>query len=115
MFLLRAAFWLSLVLFLIPSEPGNGNGPRAGVFEAVLAARGALADLAGMCTRQPDVCSNGGVALQAFGDKVRTGAAMLSETLGDRLGGSGNAAAQGTLRPEDMRPAWHAPSAAGKA
>ena len=117
MFLLRAAFWLTLVLFLIPADPAAGS--RAGVLEAIVAARGAIADMAAMCDRQPDVCANGGAALQAFGERARTGAAMLSRTLDQTLARDGKQTAgrdgAGTLDPTDLLPVWRDPAGGGKA
>lgn len=119
MFILRAAFWLSLVVFLIPSESGKGTGPAAGALQAIVAARGALADLAGMCSRQPEVCSQGGAALQAFGDHARVAVGVLYQTLGSQFAAAGNgakdSAPQGTLRPADVLPAWRGPAPGGKA
>ena len=113
MFLLRSAFWLTLVLFLIPGE-GAGDA-KAGALEALLAARGAVVDLAGMCDRQPEVCANGGAALLALGARARDGAATLYQAFDGKLAGDDpmkamGDAARGTLLPEDAAPAWQAPA-----
>lgn len=78
MFLLRAVFWLSIVVLLIPGDPAGGReAPSVSAIDAILAARGAIADLSGMCTRQPEVCDHGGAALSAFGAKARYSATYL--------------------------------------
>ena len=113
MFLIRAAFWFSVVMLLIPGDPNSGTeAPRVSAVDAIVAAQGAVSDLAGMCERQPEVCSNGGAALAAFGAKARYSATLLysffegTETA-PRLPGVPSG---GTLTPEDMAPQWHAPA-----
>jgi hypothetical protein len=116
MFILRAAFWLTLVVFLIP---GGADSPRAGAIEALLAARGAIADIAGMCERQPDVCNKGGAALLAFGEKAKLGASLFYQTIDSKIVTGKlkdvGSPPHGTLRPEDIDPAWRDPVAGGKA
>jgi hypothetical protein len=113
MFLIRAAFWFSVVVLLIPGDPNSGSkAPRVSAIDAILAAQGAVSDLAGMCERQPEVCSNGGAALAAFGAKARYSASLFYSVFegsepAPRLPG---VPAGGTLTPEDMAPPWHAPA-----
>ena len=56
-FLLRAAFWLSLVVLLIPADPSETARPRAArsvsTFEAIGAAQSTFEDLRGFCSRNP--------------------------------------------------------------
>ncbi len=112
MFLIRAAFWFSVVVLLIPGDPNSGaEAPRVSAVDAIVAAQGAVADLAGLCERQPDVCTSGGAALAAFGAKARYSATLLyglfeGTEAAPRLPG---VPAGGTLTPEDMAPQWHAP------
>lgn len=116
MFILRTAFWFSVVVLLIPGDPSHGvQAPRVDAIDALLAARGAVADLSGMCERQPDVCSHGGAALAAFGAKARYGAQLLYNTIDGSLAGA-SLPNGGTLTPADVEPNWRAPSQqAGKA
>lgn len=73
-FLIRSAFWLSLVLLLIPF---GGNGEETvGPVEAFVAARGAVQDMAGMCERRPEVCQTGRSALNTIGIRAREGARL---------------------------------------
>lgn len=111
MFILRAAFWLCLVVFLIPGDPANGKpAPAAVAIAALQSVRGAIADVAGLCERQPDVCSNGMAALQAVAAKARVGAALFEAAVeGGNLEATGEAA-RGTLRLEDLGPTWRAPA-----
>jgi len=115
MFILRAAFWFSVVVLLIPGDPGHDvPAPRVEALDALLAARGAVADISGMCDRQPDVCENGGAALAAFSAKARYGAQLLYSTLDGslphaRLPILPGASQSGTLTPTDVAPNWHMP------
>ncbi|WEK52543.1 MAG: DUF5330 domain-containing protein [Candidatus Kaistia colombiensis] len=116
MFILRAAFWFSVVVLLIPGDPSHGvQAPRVSAIDAVLAARGAVADLSGMCERQPEVCSHGGAALAAFGAKARYGAQFLYSAIDGTIGGAapvlpGAGPAGGTLTPAAIEPNWRAPT-----
>lgn len=116
MFIIRAIFWLSVVLLFIPGEPGpDGTSARVGAVDALLAVRGVVADLSGICDRQPDVCTRGGAALQAFGARAWQGATTLIA----RFDGRDEPAAApdaGTLTPADVKTEWQATrNAAGKA
>lgn len=72
-FLIRMAFWFSLVLLFIPFEVSDGDGrvDTVGPIQAFFAAKGAVDDIAGMCERKPDVCETGRSALQTIGLKAR--------------------------------------------
>jgi hypothetical protein len=124
MFVLRAAFWLSIVVLLIPGDPKDGSSaPGADAWHALLAVRGAIADISGLCDRQPDVCVNGGSALQAFAGKARQGAELLSKAF-EGAPAAGEAAAVAplpakpkaaeTLTDADAKPAWRAPAREGR-
>src|SRR4029453_14666263 len=54
-FLLRMAFWLGLVLVLLPREktPESEKVPQIGASEAVSAATAAVSDMGQFCKRQP--------------------------------------------------------------
>jgi cysteine desulfuration protein SufE len=58
-FLLRAAFWLSVVVVLLPASPSAPGppGPRVSATEAVSAANAAVFDMRHFCSRQPDACA----------------------------------------------------------
>jgi hypothetical protein len=85
-FLLRAAFWLSIVVLLLPASPSapGASGPSA--TEAMSAANAAMSDVSHFCARQPDACAVGSQALNQFGHKAQTGAKLLYEFLTDKLG-----------------------------
>jgi hypothetical protein len=77
-FLIRAAFWLSLVILILPREPG-ATREEAGLstMEAITVAQATLNDFTGFCSRQPDVCAAGEVALETFSAKAKYGAKQL--------------------------------------
>jgi hypothetical protein len=119
-FLLRVAFWLSIVVVLLPSGPkSDPNAPSVGTFEAIGAAQAALKDARGFCAREPEACAIGSQALQVFGQKAQHGAKMLYEMLSsnsaesitkhDGPTGSTPKPGRDTLTADDREVPWHAP------
>ena len=78
-FLIRSAFWLSLVLLLIPF--GTGAGDLVGPIQAFSAAREAVGDITGICERKPDVCLTGKAALHTIGTRAREASRIALEAL----------------------------------
>ena len=108
MFLFRAAFWLTIVVLLIPADPKSGvEAPSVTVVQAFVAARSTIADLSGFCDRNPDVCVTGGAAFRIIGQKAENGVRMIYDYID---GNGGDKAGAGTLTEEDMLPAWKNPS-----
>ncbi|MBO6757750.1 MAG: DUF5330 domain-containing protein [Roseibium sp.] len=130
-FLLRTAFWLTLVLLLIPlgsnrdTEPSEAIDPVAAYF----AAQATVADFGGFCGRNPGACETGGEALAAIGAQARDGARIVYEFLDTQFsepaeaeatlvaaadrqtsnlitGSTGLDAAAGTLTAEDVVLPW---------
>ena len=119
-FLLRVAFWLSIVVVLLPAGPkSDPNAPAVGTFEAISAAQAALKDARGFCSREPDACTVGSQALQVFGQKAQNGAKMLYEFLSsnsadsnskhDGPTGSTPRPGRDTLTAEDRELPWLLP------
>ena len=119
MFLLRTAFWLSVVVLLLPADADTGDkAPRVTALEALVAARTAVSDFSQFCDRNPDVCVTGGSAFHVFTDKVRYGAKMLYGYFGDEKATAhpaGTSAEESTLKPGDAGPAWRKPGKGGSA
>jgi len=132
-FLLRMAFWLGVVLILLPSS-FTQRGPSTndvGTGDAISAASATVEDLRGFCTRQPDACTVGSHLATAIGYKAQAGAKMLYDVLSEALaphdtgsltraaGNGGDAktaqtkspqrASQNTLTPADLAPVWRGP------
>ncbi|MFD9898083.1 DUF5330 domain-containing protein [Mesorhizobium sp. UC22_110] len=82
-FLLRAAFWFSLVLLALPFGIGSGEQGRESVnpIQALLAARDAVGDIAGMCERKPDVCETGKAAMHTIGVRAQETARIAADML----------------------------------
>ena len=86
-FLLRMAFWLTVILALLPSG-GSQPTPKVNVsaIEAMSAAKATVTDMRSFCERQPDACSVGSQAAAAIGHRAQAGAKMLYEYLSEHLG-----------------------------
>ena len=109
-FLIRAAFWLSLVIMLLPADSETGDkAPRVSAFETISAAGAAVSDISQFCNRNPDVCVTGGSAFQVFGEKVRYGVKLVYGYFGDKKPAEEPAEGQSTLSPDDLKPVWHDP------
>jgi hypothetical protein len=109
MFLLRAAFWLSVVIMFIPADPKSDSpAPRVSVIETLVAARAVVADFSNFCERNPDVCVTGNAAFQVFAEKAQNGARMLYRYIDQNF--EGGVDEQGTLTGEDRQPPWHGPA-----
>jgi hypothetical protein len=88
-FLFRTAFWLSVVVLLLPSVPSQrtGSTPQISASEAISAASAAVSDMRQFCARQPDACVVGSQALTSFTQKAEVAAKMLYEYLTNHFGG----------------------------
>jgi len=120
-FLLRMAFWLGLVLVLLPREktPDSEKLPQLGASEAVSAATAAVSDMSQFCKRQPAACEVGGQAATVIGHRAQEGARKLYQIITDKrapdhtgsIGGEDADAAQAiaprdTLTPDDLVAEW---------
>src|ERR1700759_3731366 len=85
-FLLRMAFWLGLVLVLLPREktPESDKLPQVGASEAVSAATAAVSDMSQFCKRQPAACEVGGQAATVIGQRAEDGARKLYKIITDK-------------------------------
>jgi hypothetical protein len=123
-FLLRMAFWLSVVCVLLPSGGTKSASPDAQIdaTQAATLAGAAVSDMRGFCDRKPDACVVGGKVVVALGHKAEAGARTLYEFISAKLNEKSapaektasklvpvSATGQGTLTPADMAPSWHAP------
>lgn len=85
-FLLRMAFWLGLVLVLLPRDttPESEKLPQIGASEAVSAATAAVSDMGQFCKRQPAACEVGGQAATVIGQRAQDGARQLYKIIADK-------------------------------
>jgi Family of unknown function (DUF5330) len=85
-FLLRMAFWLGLVLVLLPREktPESEKRPQISVGDAVQAATAAVSDMGQFCKRQPQACEGGGRAATVIGARAEEGARKIYRSITDK-------------------------------
>ncbi len=138
-FLLRAAFWLTLVLALLPSGGAQPvQGPQVSAIDAVAAAGTAVSDMSNFCDRQAEACVVGAQAAVAIGQRAQAGARMVYEFINDRMATSETGSvpdvkgastrnteakvlpaamsdSQNTLKPADLEPNWRRPAPRGEA
>jgi len=132
-FLLRMAFWLGVVLILLPSGSSQRATQSSDVrtSEAISAASATVQDMRGFCARQPDACTVGSQVAVAIGYRAQAGAKMLYDFLTEALAPKETGAlphgavprgstakvepvksspsSQNTLTPADLAPAWRGP------
>jgi hypothetical protein len=124
-FLMRMAFWLGLVLVLLPREntPESEKLPQIGASEAAQAATAAVSDMSQFCKRQPAACEVGGEAATVIGQRAKEGARKLYQIITDKkpsdhtgsIGGNedaeplADAAPRDTLTTDDLAVEWHVP------
>jgi hypothetical protein len=124
MFLIKAAFWLTILLLLLPTD-GQQQNQVYGTAEA------AVKDVASFCERNPETCATGKNAFDVLVQKAQFGARMLMDLIkGDaRTGQAEQATADDagvmplkpalwdtpgdTLSPEDREAGWGGPGNPG--
>src|SRR2546428_12563090 len=86
-FLLRMAFWLTVILALLPSG-GSQPTPKLNVsaVDAMWAAQATVTDMRSFCERQPDACTVGSQAAAAIGQRAQAGGQKISGNLTPRPG-----------------------------
>jgi hypothetical protein len=86
-FLLRMAFWLGLVLILLPSGSSERAAPanQVNASQAISAASATVGDLRQFCARQPDACTVGSHVATELGYKAQAGAKMIYDFLTEAL------------------------------
>jgi hypothetical protein len=129
-FLLRMAFWLGLVLVLLPSGSSqHPQGSQVAASEAISAASATVGDLRQFCARQPDACTVGSHVASQLGSRAQAGAKMLYEFVTENMKRKEIAAdnggrdarpttdravadkdSQNTLTPADLATPWRAPA-----
>lgn len=104
-FLIRTAFWFSLVLLMLPLGTGPDGESRVSPLQALFAAREAVGDIAGICERKPDVCETGKAAMQTIGVRARESARIAYEVLDQQFGQPDAATQTGSVAPLEAAPA----------
>ncbi|WP_217576110.1 DUF5330 domain-containing protein [Mesorhizobium sp. GbtcB19] len=88
-FLIRMAFWFSLVLLALPLGvgPGEDGQQSVGPIQALFAAREAVGDIAGLCERKPDVCETGKSAMYTITVRAKETAKIAAAMIDDQQSG----------------------------
>ena len=89
MFLIRMAFWLMILVLLLPTDEKQQT-------DVYGTAQAAVKDVSGFCGRTPGVCEKGKDAFSVFVHKAEFGAQMLMGFITERTGAS---ATSGTVAP----------------
>ena len=83
-FLMRSAFWFSLVLLMLPfGGTGEDRDDAVNPIQALSAARDAVGDITAICERKPDVCETGKSALHTIGVRAKASAKLAYDMLDD--------------------------------
>ena len=122
--LLRMAFWLSVVIALLPIIPSQQktSASQVAATDALSAAIAVVSDVHHFCERQPSACATGSQTIVQFGHKVQTGAELLYQFLNERMTADQSTAtakatnnssmrepSSNTLTPADLSAPWHKP------
>ncbi len=122
-FLIRMAFWLGLVLVLLPTGKTTDDDklPQVSTGDAVSAAAAAVSDMSQFCVRQPAACQIGDKAAVVIGHRAQAGARKIYQMITDKknsdqtgsIGRSEDAApSQDTLTTLDREIEWRTPQPA---
>jgi hypothetical protein len=132
LFLIRTAFWLMIIVLLLPTDARQRS-------EVYGTAQAAVNDVASFCDRNPETCARGKDAFGVFVQKAQFGARMIMDLINDRNDRTAPSdeaapsqdtrssqvssmvepasfdmsASQDTLNPEDREEAWSGPDPAG--
>jgi hypothetical protein len=110
MFLIRSAFWLALLVALVPSDPGE----QARMYQT---ASYAVYRAVTFCDRNPLICTEAQTYWAIFKEKAAAGTRMASDLVNERLAAKQAAQAEpplleqplppaDTLRASDRTPEW---------
>jgi hypothetical protein len=91
MFLIRMAFWLMILVLLLPTDEKQQT-------DVYGTAQAAVKDVSGFCGRNPGVCEKGKDAFAVFVHKAEFGAQMLMGFITEQTGAS---ATSGTVAPAE--------------
>jgi len=118
-FLIRTAFWLMIIVLLLPTDETQRS-------EVYGTAQAAVNDVATFCDRNPDTCARGKDAFAVFVQKAQFGARLLMSLVNSGTGTDGDpqqssevspfeparlgpGGSQDTLSPDDLEEDWSGP------
>jgi hypothetical protein len=121
LFLIRTAFWLMIIVLLLPTDEQQRS-------EVYGTAQAAVHDVATFCDRNPETCTRSKDAFAVLVQKAQFGARMLMDLISGKQESDGleqpssgmpplfapasysGSASQDTLKPEDREEAWMPPA-----
>ncbi|ETA72054.1 MULTISPECIES: DUF5330 domain-containing protein [Mesorhizobium] len=103
-FLIRMAFWFSLVLLALPLSVGSDEPESVGPIQALFAARDAVGDIAGICERKPDVCETGKSAMHTITARAKETAKIAAAMLDDKSASPDTSTMTGSVAEEIVLP-----------
>ena len=77
LFILRTAFWITLICLLLPSSPEDNR-------RLIASAEQTMNDMKGFCQRNPQVCNDASATMTSLLAKFRSGAEMLQTWLDEQ-------------------------------
>lgn len=85
-FLIKGAFWFSLVLVLLPFIDGDSaakldKAPAVEIGDTFTAASEAIGYVSALCLEKPEVCAKGAETFVALGHRAREGARIAYQFL----------------------------------
>ncbi|RWN42743.1 MAG: hypothetical protein EOS03_27685 [Mesorhizobium sp.] len=103
-FLIRMAFWFSLVLLALPLAVGPDEAGResVGPIQALFAAREAVGDIAGICERKPDVCETGKSAMHTITARAKETAKIAAAMMDDKSAAGPDTSTMTGSLPEEI-------------
>lgn len=109
-FLIKGAFWFTVVLLVLPffygEQTPQPQGPAAqvDVADTVSAATEAFGYFSGLCAEKPDVCVKGAETISALGVRAKEGARIAYELLDAQFGSKGDPVMTGTVAERGAAP-----------
>lgn len=79
--IIRAVFWLALVLLLIPIDTGEQDTGTVGAVQALGAIGRAAGDVGSLCEREAEACATGLAAIATITMRAREAARMVAGSL----------------------------------
>jgi hypothetical protein len=110
-FLIRMAFWLTVILALVPiffsgDDPkANAAATKFSAGDAVSAATATMSDLGQFCTRRPEACAVGAQAASAIGASAQAGIRILYGYLQEKVSETSTAVAHDDKAATARKPA----------
>lgn len=114
MYIIRTAFWLSLIVFLLPigeetpdrASTSDAQQSSLSAGDALGAAMSTVEDVAGLCERKPHICEAGSAAWDTFQRKARYGVrAIYQWANGDDVPAEGRLSPRVPVEPKEDRSA----------